>query len=102
MKDYPMEVNGWNYSLDADSMSYWKDFGENRRFRTEAVALCWLDTVEGDDGYNPEGDCYCCIWAEGCDAQEALDGLYDSNACFGDVMRREEAEKHLIEYMMRN
>lgn len=102
MKNYQMEINGWNFSGDNEAMSYWKDFGEKRNFRTEAVALCWLDTVEGDQGYNPEGDCYCCIWSEGFDAQNALDGLYNSNACFGDVMRREEAEKFLIEYMKRN
>jgi len=42
MKNYPMEVNGWYWSLDADSMSYWKDFDEGH---SEAVALCWLETV---------------------------------------------------------
>ena len=102
MTKYLMEVNGWHWSLDADSMSYWKDFDEKKNFRTEAVALCWLDTVEGDEGYNPEHDCYVCIWAEGCTADEALTNLYDSNVCCGDVMRRAEAEKYLIEYMMKN
>ena len=96
MKDYPMEVNGWNYSLDTDSMSYWKDFDDGH---SEAVALCWLDSVEGDDGYNPEGDCYCLIWAENTDYESALDSLYYSNGTIGDVMRREEAEKELLKYM---
>ena len=96
MKNYPMEINGWNYSLDADSMSYYKNFGDNK---VEAVALCWLDIVEGEEGYNPEGDCYCCIWAENTDYESALDSLYYSNTTFGSVMRRKEAEKYLIEYM---
>ena len=96
MKNYPMEVNGWHWSLDADSMSYGKDFDDGH---SEAVALCWLDTVEGDEGYNPEGDCYCLIWAENTDYESALDSLYYSNGTIGDVMRREEAEKYLIKYM---
>lgn len=96
MKNYPMEVNGWHWSLDADSMSYWKVFGSDHE---EAVALCWLDTVQGDDGYNPEGDRYCLIWAENSSYESALDCLYYSNMAFGDVMRRAEAEKELIKYM---
>lgn len=100
MTKYPMEVNGWHYSLDADSMSYWKDFEGKREFdRTEAVALCWLDTVEGDEGYNSEGDCYVLIGAEGRNEEEALNNLYDTTVCWGEVMRRAEAEKELIKYM---
>ena len=96
MKNYPMEVNGWHWSLDADSMSYWKDFDDGH---SEAVALCWLDTVEGEEGYNPKGDCYCLIWAENTDYESALDSLYYSNGTIGDVMCRAEAEKELIKYM---
>ena len=96
MTNYPMEVNGWHYNLDVDSMSYWKDFNDGH---SEAVALCWLDTVEGDEGYNSEGDCYVLIGAEGCNDEEALNNLYDTTVCWGDVIRREKAEKELIEYM---
>lgn len=97
MTKYPMEVNGWHWNLDADSMSYWKDFGNGH---SEAVALCWLDTVEGDEGYNPDGDCYVLIGAEGHNEEEALNNLYyNTTVCWGDVMRRAEAEKELIKYM---
>lgn len=94
--NYPMEVNGWIYTLDTDNMSYYKLFLDGH---TEALALCWLDTVEGEDGYNPEGDCYVCIWAENTDYESALDSLEYSNMTFGNVMRRTEAEKYLIDYM---
>ena len=101
MNNYPMEINGWNYSGDADCMSYWKDYNQAKSEwrQSVAVSLCWLDTAKGDDGYNPEGDVYCCLEAEGRNAQDALNNLYDTNCCFGDVMRRDEAEKYLIKYM---
>lgn len=92
---YPMYINGWNLA-DSENMTYWKDFGENH---SEAVALCWIDIVEGEFGYNPEGDCYCLIWAENTDYESALESLYYSNATFGNVMRRKEAEAKLIKYM---
>lgn len=97
MEKYPMEVNGWHYSLDADSMFYWKDFDDGH---SEAVGLCWLDTVEGDEGYNSDGDCYVLIGAEGRNDEEALNNLFDTTVYWGDVMRREEAEMDLIKYMM--
>lgn len=95
MKNYPMEINGWNFSGDIDNMSYWKDFGH----KVESVALCWLDMTEGDCGWNTEGDAYCCIGSDGNSIDEAIANLYYADMSFGDVMRRDEAEQYLIKYM---
>ena len=95
-KTIPETVNGWTYSKDTDSLSYWKVFASDH---SEAVALCWLDIGEDEEGYNPEGDCYTLIWAENTAYESALDSLYYSNATFGGIMRREEAVKELYKYM---
>lgn len=96
MKNYPMEINGWNFTGDAESMVYSKDYGNDK---SEAVALCWLDLCEGEEGYNPEGDSYVLIAAENTPWESAVDSLYYTNMTFGNIMRRAEAEKELIKYM---
>lgn len=95
MKNYPMEINGWNYSLDADSMGYYKEFDNHYK----AVCLFWLDTVRGDDGYNPEGDCWIGLVADGNTLADAIEMLGIMPFEIVHPMRREEAEKELIKYM---
>lgn len=93
--DYPVEVNGWHFSSDKESMSYWKEIKPGTY---DAVSLCW--EVTNDDGYYiPEDDTYVLLLARGNSSDEALEGLYTSNWAFGDVMKRSEAEKALIKYM---
>lgn len=96
MTNYPTNVNGWISNMDFDNMSYSKVFNN---YHSEAVALCWMYVDEGEEGYNPEGDCYTLIWAENTEYESALDSLYYSNATFGGIMRREEAVKELYKYM---
>lgn len=96
MKNYPMEINGWKFTGDTESMVYCKDYDNNK---SEAVALCWLDVCKDEEGYNPEGDCYTLIAAKNTPWESAVDSLYYSNMTFGGIMRRGEAEKYLIEYM---
>lgn len=95
MKNYPMEINGWNYSLDADSMGYVKEFDNH----CEAVCLFWLDCVQGEDGYNPDGDCYIGLVADGNTLADAIEALDIMPFEIVHPMRREEAEKELIRYM---
>lgn len=95
MKNYPMEINGWKYSLDADSMSYYKECCDH----SVAVCLFWLDTVKGDDGYNPEGDCWIGFAAIGDTLTDAIEMLDIMPFEIVHPTCREEAEKELIKYM---
>lgn len=93
---YPMEINGWLYSLDADSMTYWKQ--TDGKF--EAICMIWLDTVEGDEGYRPDGDVWVGISADDKDfLDDALEMLNIMPFNITEVGRRVEVEKWMIEYM---
>ena len=93
---YPMEINGWHYDLDADSMGYWKQ----KDGKYEAICLMWMDTVEGDEGYNEEGDVWIGISADDKDSlDDAMEMLNIMPFNITEVGRREEAEKWLVEYM---
>lgn len=95
MKNFPMEINGWNYSLDADSMGYVKEFDDH----CEAICLFWLDRVEGEEGYNSEGDCWVGLGADGETFADAIEILEIMPYEVVSLMRRAEAEKELIKYM---
>lgn len=95
MKNYPMEINGWEYILDPYGMSYWKE----RDTHYDVICLMWIDTVKGDDGYNSQADAWCGVIADGNTLDDALEMLDIMPFEITNVMRREEAEKELINYM---
>ena len=107
---FPMEVNGWHFDLDVDGMTYWKKEDEV----ISVVGLCWMDCVEGDEGYNPEHDCWLPVLWRGDDYWKVDDEIVDPDDDIGkamlkwyeecwqlgsSIMRREEAERWLLNYM---
>lgn len=95
MKNYPMTINGWEFTLDPIGMTYWKQFGS----RYEVISLFWMDTVKGDEGYYPGGDCWIGISADGNTLDDAVEMLDIMPFTVVETMRRAEAEKELIKYM---
>ena len=105
MKNYPMEINGWNYTLEEEPMLYVKetdDVNSKNGKLFEVIGLVWLDYTSEEKEYNIDGDCWSIAYIRDSNA----DGIEDAIDCWdcyamadGDVMRREEAEKWLIEYM---
>lgn len=104
MKNYPMEINGWKYTLEEEPMLYVKetnDVNSKNGKLFEVIGLVWLDYA-GDEEYSIDGGCWSVAYIRDSNA----DGINDAIDCWecyamadGDVMRREEAEKELIEYM---
>ena len=90
---YPKYINGWNLEY-ADNMTYWKK--ADNYFR--AVCLMWLDTVEGDEGYNPEHDSWVIIEAYGDTIEEAFEALDIMPWSISDVMPRKDVEYTMIEW----
>ena len=60
MKNCPMEINDWKSTLDNYGMTYWKEWDTHY----DAICLMWIDTVEGDKGYNPQADAWAGIIAD--------------------------------------
>lgn len=105
MKNYQMEINGWNRNLSVDNLIYTKESESTNSKRgkcVEVIGLVWLDTVEGEEGWNPEGDCWFVAFARDSNA-DGIDDAIDCWDCYcqgiSDVMRCKEAEKWLVEYM---
>ena len=99
--DYPQRLNGWEWNLDADSLTYWK----RKQNGIEVMGLVWLDTVRGDEGWNEDGDCYCVTaWVGNNDisVEDALEGWSETCRDVSSVMRRKDAENWLFDYMEMN
>jgi len=90
---YPKHINGWNLEYP-ENMTYWKK-GKNS-FR--AVSLYWLDTVDGDEGYNPEHDSWVILDAYGDTLEETLEALDIMPFPISDVMPRKDAEYTMIDW----
>ena len=90
---FPKYINGWNLEY-AENMTYWKK-GNNSY---KAVSLYWLDTVRGDEGYNPEGDSWVILEAYGDTVDEALEALDIMPFPISDVMPRKDAEYTMLEW----
>ena len=90
---YPKYINGWNLEYP-ENMTYWQKCDNF----FVAVSLYWLDTVEGDEGYNPEGDSWVILKAYGDTLEEALEGLDIMPFPISDVMPRKDAEYTMIEW----
>ena len=90
---YPKNINGWNLEY-TENMTYWKKGNNSYR----AVSLYWLDTVEGDEGYNSEHDSWVILEAYGDTLEEALEALDIMPFPISDVMPRKDAEYTMIEW----
>ena len=98
--NYPQRLNSWEWTLDADSLTYWKRLDTGY---TEVIGLVWLDTVEGDEGYNPDGDCWCvCCWIGDPGDEDVVQGWSETCRDISNVMRRKDAEAWLFDYMEMN
>ena len=93
INNYPKYINGWNLEY-AENMTYCKK-GNNSY---KAVSLYWLDTVEGDEGYNPEHDSWVILEAYGDTVDEALEALDIMPFPISDVMPRKDAEYTMLEW----
>lgn len=89
----PKYVNGWNLEC-AENMTYWK----NEKDFFVAVCLYWLDTVEGDEGYNPEQDSWVILKAYGDTLEEAIESLDFMPMTISDVMPKKDAAYTMIEW----
>ena len=106
MRTYPIRVGSkhgtWNFLGDADSMQYCIT---NSRDGIEIVGLVWMDTLEGDEGYNPDGDCWCvACWTDphikdDRQLSTALKRWDESCRDISGIMKRKEAEEWLVNYM---
>lgn len=105
MTKYPMEVNGWKYTLNEDPMLYVKevdDASSKNGKLFEVIGLVWLDYETGVENYNIDGDCWSIAYIRDSNA-DGIDDAIDCWDCYcyadGDVMHRAEAERELIKYM---
>ena len=104
MKNYPVKVNGWEYTLEEEPMLYVKetdDANSKDGKLFEVIGLVWLD-YSGEEEYSINGDCWSIAYIRDSNA----DGINDAIDCWdcyamadGEVMNRAEAEKELIKYM---
>lgn len=106
----PVEINGWKRYSNDGGYIYWKDYPDHRT----VIGTVWLDTVEGDEGYNKEHDCYCVALANDGNIKNGIpehewDTLEESIECWNDysqaitdTVRWEAVKEWLLNYMEEN
>lgn len=98
---YPVYINGWNL-VYPENLTYWKERKPNRNRKNSiyvAVSLYWLDTIRGDEGYNPEHDSWVILKGIGDTVEEALEDLDIMPGVISDVGRRDDIENVLFTWM---
>ena len=101
MREFPMHVNGWEYSLNYDSMLYYKPTLEGWKL----IDMTWLDLTKGDEGYKRDANYVVCMVEldDNQNLEEAMqefDEWYHTDGfCISEMLTRDEAENFILEYM---